>query len=122
MFNPNYKSVSVLIILTLFLLSSCVTAPEQQRLTFTNFAQIKEGVTTEEEVINLLGEPKEVKSGSIDLNQIGAVLGEIGSWIGLDDLSDKPLSGTTAYWKSADAEASVTFYKGKVFSKRFSKK
>jgi hypothetical protein len=122
MFIADYKSVSILMILTLFLLTSCVTAPEQQRLTFTNFAKIEEGVTTEAEVIRLLGEPKEVKSGSIDLNQIGAALGELGSWIGLDGLSDKPLSGTTATWKTADAEASVTFYKGKVFSKRFSKK
>ncbi|HEC86217.1 MAG: hypothetical protein DRR08_10915 [Candidatus Parabeggiatoa sp. nov. 2] len=119
MLISNYKSVSVLIMLA-FLLGSCATPPLLPQLTYSNFTKIQEGVTTEEEVINLLGEPTEVKSGSFDISQIGSALG-LDKLLGLDK-SDKPLSGTTAIWKTAKAQANVIFYKGKVLSKRFTKK
>ena len=118
MFSYVFKSVNVLIILS-FLLSSCATP----RLTYSNFTKIEEGVTTEEEVISLLGEPNEVKSSSLDTKKIGTMLGidKIASLLGFKTLPDKPLSGTTAIWKTVDAQANIIFYNGKVLSKKLIK-
>jgi len=100
MFAYFYKPVGVFIILA-FLLSSCATS----RLTYSHFTQIEKGMT-EKEVINILGEPTKVTSGSLETD-IGAIFG-IGS-----------LSGTNMIWKTGDAKAIVIFLKGKVKSKNF---
>ncbi|RKZ35694.1 MAG: hypothetical protein DRQ49_14365 [Gammaproteobacteria bacterium] len=94
-----YKSISIFMILAFLL--SCAT----QRLTYSQFTQIKKGMT-EEEVINILGEPTKVTSSSIETD-IGAIFG-IGS-----------LSGTNMIWHTNDAKAIVIFLKGKVKSKNF---
>jgi len=84
------------------LLSSCATPP---RLTYNNFIQIQDGMT-EQEVMNILGEPTKVTSGSLDTG--------IGSILGLDKLS-----GTNMIWVTDEAKADVIFFKGKVKSKNF---
>lgn len=102
MFSHIYKSVSLLIMLAI-LLSSCATTP--QRLTYTNFNKINKNMT-EQEVINILGEPTKVSSGSIDTG-IDSILG-IGG-----------LSGTSMIWITNDAKANIIFVKGKVISLNF---
>lgn len=83
------------------LLSSCATP----RFSYTNFVQIKEGMT-EEEVINILGEPTKVTSSSLETG--------VGKIFGIDSLS-----GTNMMWKTDDAKAYILFFKGKVKSKNF---
>ena len=101
MFSNLSKFVSTIIMLTFFL-TSCAT----QQLTYTSFSKIKEGMT-EEEVINILGEPTNVTGGSVGAGAIGAVFG-------LDNLS-----GTTMTWTTKDVKANIVFFQGKVKTKGF---
>lgn len=100
MFFYLYKSITIVLMLIVFL-SSCATPP----LTYSNFIKIQEGMT-EEEVINILGEPTKVTSGSLETG--------IGSIFGLDSLS-----GTNMIWTNDEAKANIIFLKGKVKSKNF---
>ena len=84
-------------IMAIFLLSCSVN-----RLTYSNFVKIKEGMT-EQEVIDLLGEPTKITSAAINTG--------IGSIIGIDQMS-----GTNMIWIDDESKANVLFFKGKVKS------
>ncbi len=97
----RYKLISCFILLAV-LMSSCATTPP---LTYSNFTRVQDGMT-EQEVMDILGEPTKVTSGSLDTG--------IGSVLGLDKLS-----GTNMIWVTEEAKADVLFFKGKVKSKNF---
>lgn len=91
------------IVLLLSILWGCSTLPE---LTYRNFVKVEKGMT-EQEVINILGEPTEVTSVSLDPGMIGNVFGI------------KELAGTHMIWKTNQAKANVILVGGKVRSSNF---
>lgn len=93
-----YQSIACI---TLILLLGCSNA----RLTYNNFLKVKHGMT-EQQVIDILGDPTEVTSVSLDTG--------IGSILGIDDLA-----GTNMVWKTPETKANIIFFRGKVKSSNF---
>lgn len=91
-------NLSKLLIICIFLISCGLT----NKITYSNFLKVKEGMTREE-VIDILGEPTKVTSGNVDIG--------IGSILGIDKLS-----GTTMLWTTGDAKINILFFKDKVKS------
>ncbi|MCK5719150.1 MAG: hypothetical protein KAH84_04275 [Thiomargarita sp.] len=90
-------------IIIAIIISSCAATPQ---LTYSNYIRVEKGMT-EQDVINILGEPDKVTDGSFDA-------GKIGSLFGLDDLS-----ATTMTWLQDDIKANILFFKGKVKTRSF---
>jgi len=99
----NRKLMIYLMILIIVGISSCTLTPP--RLTYSNFSQIKEGMT-EQEVLQILGEPTKVTSVKLP--------GATSSILGIDKLG-----GTNMIWIGEKARANIIFVQGKVNSANF---
>jgi len=101
MLSSFYKTTTILFLLTFIM--ACSTPGE---LTPGNFRKIQEGMT-EQEVIDILGDPTEMSSVNVSP-------GTIGSIFGVDKLSE-----THMIWKTTNAKALVIFFQGQVKSFNF---
>lgn len=101
MFPSFYKNTTILLLLTFLI--SCSTPGE---LTPGNFRKIQEGMT-EQEVVDILGDPTKMSS-------VNVAPGTIGSIFGIDTLSE-----THMIWETTNAKALVIFFQGKVKSFNF---
>jgi hypothetical protein len=99
----NRKPMIYLIILIIIGITSCTLTPP--RLTYSNFSQIKEGMT-EQEVLQILGEPTKVTSIKLP--------GATSSILGIDKLG-----GTNMIWIGEEARANIIFVQGKVKTANF---
>lgn len=97
-----YKVTTVLLMLTILLSCSTTTGG----LTYTNFLNVKKDMT-EQEVIDILGEPTNVTSVNVDPGTVGSIFGI------------ENLGGTNMIWKTDNAKANVIFFQGKVKSSNF---
>ena len=95
------KSIGTMIFVCLFW--GCSTVSE---LTYRNFVKVENGMT-EQEVVDILGEPTEVTSVSLDPGMVGNMFGI------------KELAGTHMIWKTDKAKANVILVGGKVRSANF---
>jgi hypothetical protein len=92
-----------MIILLLLLLANCATTGG---LNYNNFLKIKEGMS-QEEVIDILGEPTDITSVSVSTGGLGGLFG-LGN-----------ASGTNMIWVTGGAKANVIFVGNKVRSSNF---
>ncbi|OQW93627.1 MAG: hypothetical protein BWK79_10160 [Beggiatoa sp. IS2] len=91
------------IILSIVLLANCATTGG---LNYSNFLKVKDGMS-QEEVIDILGEPT-------DITSVNLSTGGLGSLFGLGDVS-----GTNMIWAVGGAKANVIFVGNKVKSSNF---
>jgi hypothetical protein len=97
----QYKPLMMILLITL--LASCATTGS---LNYSNFLQVKEGMS-QEEVIDILGEPSDITSVNLSTGGLGGLLG----------LGD--VSGTNMIWATGGAKANVVFVGNKVKSSNF---
>jgi len=93
-------------ILTIFIILITLFACSTPGLTYSSFAKVQKGMT-EQEVIDILGEPTKVTSVNLDAGTIGSIFGV------------EALTGTNMIWDTNNAKADIVFVQGKVKSANF---